>query len=539
MEFPMDSRNKKPKPNILLRSARESQNFTLQDVADKLYDMGVEEGRRSGINADTVGRWERGLSKPEAHYRAKLCALYGKSAAALGLVEQPEVSASAPAPLVTATRTPVDNEEHPVASSLQDILLRGETPADHQEVPVVLIHTHQAQAIDLLMNASDVPPQQQLGALLALEANNLVTFFDEGWSVNEVLEVLRVVLPVVQVQAMAKMTRRTFGRTLLQFGAAAAISGIPVLSGRHISEEARIKLHHALGESIAAGWKSLYSVSNAQLLTTAHALLFLVQQNHALLYSKARSLCYTGVYGQIGMAHHFQEQDEEALRAYRSSYIAALEAGEPWYVAQSLICQADSYHALYHYGMAIEAIEEALRIIGTPTDETMTQARAHLLTCWADNAMMLEHYRITQEKLDEAEAYLDQIAPNEEFDQASWLLIDGKFALKTGRYSKAKNSFEKALKGLPDHWVLRRVMTAIGLAMALAHMRERKESIAVAEKLIPMVRTVDAQLTNRWFHEYLQQDLLGAFPADDQVHKFVADAYKQLPQLASPSLPRS
>lgn len=146
---------------------------------------------------------------------------------------------------------------------------------------------------------------------------------------------------------------------------------------------------------------------------------------------------------------------------------------------------------------------------------------------------------MTQEKLDEAEAYLDQIIPNEEFDQASWLLIDGKYALKTGKYSKAKDSFEKALEQLPDHWVLRRTMTAIGLAMALAHMRERKESIAIAEKLLPMVKTVDAQLTNRWFHEYLQQDLLETFPTDNQVHKLVTDTYKQFPRLASPPLLRS
>src|SRR5260370_30446755 len=112
--------------------------------------------------------------------------------------------------------------------------------------------------------------------------------------------------------------------------------------------------------------------------------------------------------------------------------------------------------------------------------------------------MMVGDYRITQEKLDEAEAYLDQIIPNEEFDQASWLLIDGKYALKTGSYSKAKNSFEKALDQLPDHWVLRRTMTAIGLAMALAHIRERKDNIAIAEKLLPIFKTIDFQLTNRY-----------------------------------------
>jgi transcriptional regulator with XRE-family HTH domain len=88
MEPGMDSDRKTLKPNTLLRHQRESQNLTLQNVADKLYEMCSQEGRESGINADTVGRWERGISKPEAHYRAKLCLLFGKSAEELGLLEK-------------------------------------------------------------------------------------------------------------------------------------------------------------------------------------------------------------------------------------------------------------------------------------------------------------------------------------------------------------------------------------------------------------------------------------------------------------------
>src|SRR5579884_2859824 len=90
MEPEMASRQKpKAHPNTRLRHQREQQNLTLQEIADKLYDMCIQEGRESGISADTVGRWERGVSKPEAHYRAKLCKLFGKSAAELGLIEQP------------------------------------------------------------------------------------------------------------------------------------------------------------------------------------------------------------------------------------------------------------------------------------------------------------------------------------------------------------------------------------------------------------------------------------------------------------------
>lgn len=533
--------DKPKKPNKKLQHERELHGWSQARLAEKL-----------GTTVKRVSMWECGDSVPDRYYQEKLCDLFGKNAEELGLIEQqavPESSQTSFAPFTPSMHhpgdttggkrdapPPVDEERYTSASSPEDILVseRGE-PLAVQGGPIILIPT--PQAIDLLRSTSEATPEQKLGVLLALEANELALFFDEGWSVEELLEILRTLLP--GAQAMSKISRRTFGRKLLKLGTAAMLSGIPIPEGRHISVEDRVRLCQALGDNIAAVWKLLYSISNAQLLAVAHAQLFLVQQNHALLYPQVRSICYAGVYGQIGMAFHFQERDEEALRAYRSFYIAALEAGEPWYVAQSLICQADSYHALGQYGMAIQTIEEALRVIGKPTDKIMTQARAHLLTCWADNVMMLEDYRMTQEKLDEAAAYLDQLIPNEEFDQASWLLIDGKYALKTGNYTKAKDSFEKALKQLPDHWVLRRAMTAIGLAMALAHMRERKESITIAEELIPMVKTVDAHLTNRWFHEYLQQDLLRAFPTDDQVHKFVIDTYKQIPQLASPSLLRS
>src|SRR2546421_8368849 len=109
MEPEMDSDQKpKPHPNAFLRHQRELQNLTLQDVADKLYKMCVREGHESGISADTVGRWERGVSKPEAHYRAKLCKLFGKSAAELGLIEQEKLVVSPQKGAVPSPSTPFD-----------------------------------------------------------------------------------------------------------------------------------------------------------------------------------------------------------------------------------------------------------------------------------------------------------------------------------------------------------------------------------------------------------------------------------------------
>lgn len=103
--------------------------------------------------------------------------------------------------------------------------------------------------------------------------------------------------------------------------------------------------------------------------------LSLIHQAHTLIDPSALPYFYAGAYGFIGIGLHFQERNEEALHAYHHGYIAALATGNPWYIAQSLICQTDSYHALGQFSMAIQAIEEALRVIAGSTDETMTHAR--------------------------------------------------------------------------------------------------------------------------------------------------------------------
>ena len=129
----MDSDRKTLKPNTLLRHQRESQHLTLQDVADKLYQMCAQEGRDCGISSDTVGRWERGISKPEAHYRAQLCLLFGKSAEELGLLEkQDDIEA------LTNAHEPI------VADTLKEQAIQIVISKDQ---PLVTIQVYQGSAI--------------------------------------------------------------------------------------------------------------------------------------------------------------------------------------------------------------------------------------------------------------------------------------------------------------------------------------------------------------------------------------------------------
>lgn len=322
-------------------------------------------------------------------------------------------------------------------------------------------------------------------------------------------------------------------RQLLELGIATFITRLAQLDSRHISAVEREALGQALGQSIADGWKLFHRVGNAEILATGQIQLVLLHQAHALVHPASLPYLYTGVYGLIGIAQHFQERDKEALQTYHHGYMAALATGDPWYIVANLISQADCYHALGQYSAAIQTLEEALRIIGEPTNEAGIRLKAHLLACWADNAMMLHDDRTTREKLAASEVYLDQLMPDEEFDRAAWLLIAGKYALNTGDYPAAKNSFDEALTELPEQWLLRRTMTATGLAMAYARMGERERSLSVAKDLTCPVKSIDAPMTNRWFTEYLQRDLLGVFPTDREVRRFVTDTHQQLPQQTS------
>src|SRR5512142_3281928 len=73
-------KGRKPKQvNSLLRHEREKRGWSQARLAEVL-----------GADTSMISRWECGERKPEPTYREKLCHLFGKSAAELGLLELPE-----------------------------------------------------------------------------------------------------------------------------------------------------------------------------------------------------------------------------------------------------------------------------------------------------------------------------------------------------------------------------------------------------------------------------------------------------------------
>lgn len=73
--------------NERLRRERELRGWSLDRAADELFQLCGDRRRRGDINANMIHRWEMGIHLPSPYYREKLCQLYGKNAAELGLIE--------------------------------------------------------------------------------------------------------------------------------------------------------------------------------------------------------------------------------------------------------------------------------------------------------------------------------------------------------------------------------------------------------------------------------------------------------------------
>jgi DNA-binding SARP family transcriptional activator len=365
-------------------------------------------------------------------------------------------------------------------------------------------------------------PQPHRSPSIPLSSQSLL----QAGQVGSDMDTLRILFALEEKQDMSLLSRRQ----LLELGIAAFITRLAKMDGKHISAIEREELGHALSESVAAGWKLFLKVGNAESLTMGQMYLSLIHQAHQLLYSTTRSYLYAGTYGLVGLALHFEKRNEEAMQCYHNAQLAAIATGNPWYVAQNLICQADTYLTLGMNAEALQVIEEALLGLGE-IDEEHRRARSHLLGCWADVSMNMREYTLAQRKLDEAAHYLNEDTIIEEFDRTSWLQLAGKKALMAGEYQQAINYLEEALALNPAHWVVRHAGILTPLAIAYARMREREQSLIIARQAIPVIKAVNAPMINTYFLEYIKDDILGRFSHDSKIHTFLMEVQQQLAHL--------
>jgi len=496
-------------PNGRLRHHRLMLGWTLQDVADKLYELCQQEKRKSGISYDTVGRWERGESVPSPHSQRHLCKLFGKSAIDLGFMEsqeEPESPHQTTSSLPSSTR---NVSSHPPQRVVVDDL-----------PPRSLTRN---QAFDMLCNTQDtMPAREQLGAWLVMGAGDLAQLFDLGWSVEDILGALQFVLR--GVKAMHTFSRRH----LFQLGAAALISGVPVLEGRHVSVEDRTQLCRALGENIGAGWKLFHTAGNAQVLAVSQAQLILVEHVSTYLYPSVRPMVYSGVYRLKGAALHFQGRYDEAYQALEKAYFTALEGTDVWNMAQSRSWQAYGLKEQGNFSDALQATDAALRLISQQDDRESIRLRARLLAFGAETAAVLGDEKHVKVRLDASEALLDSLSdPHEEFDRASWHQQAGNCALSLKQYDAAAKRLQRALNELPSQWTLRYVSTSVALVQALLHIRDLDGALACARRSLTAVKTAQAAVLTQKFAE-MQQALLVHFPNEERCQTFVAEAQRQL-----------
>ena len=73
-------------PNLRLQEHRTRLDLTQEAVAEELARLAwVHHRMRVGVNADMVGKWERGEKRPSKLYRRLLCLLYQATEEELGL----------------------------------------------------------------------------------------------------------------------------------------------------------------------------------------------------------------------------------------------------------------------------------------------------------------------------------------------------------------------------------------------------------------------------------------------------------------------
>ncbi len=473
-----------------LRIARVELGLTQEEMAQEI-GLGVSTIRRAEQWFPLNIKTQRILSDYFKKTPKELCLLGRGWTQGDGKAITPQQTAPRPSQHLPAVHAPAP-------------LLRMAAPSP-QYTPV--------QAIDLLAAQPNIATDEYAGAWLALGTSHLAQLFEEGWSLENILNSVRVVMQ--GAQGMSTITRRK----LLQ------LSGIALPTSEHVSEEVRVRVTDALSKSIIDGWKLFQTgkLSVPQVTAVAQTQLILIKQAEYLIAPINCSLFLSAAYRIIGTGLSFQGRYIESLKYHQSAHIAALESGDLSSTIQSLLCKANSYHDLKQYADATQTTEMAFRLSEHQTDAVGIQSKTHILGCWANNAMQQGEFVLAQKKLDEAAAYLDQISPNEEFDKASWLSLHGKYAFTTRDYSTAIQYYEKAILELLPNWTVGNILTLIPLMVAYACKGERDKGLATAQNTLEVLQTLNSAAMNKLFIDAVEHALLASFPDDKQIQTFLTD----------------
>ncbi|MGH2493588.1 MAG: helix-turn-helix domain-containing protein [Ktedonobacteraceae bacterium] len=401
----------------------------------------------------------------------------------------------------------------------QNLPIVVDAPAPLAHIAAPSPHYTPTQAIDLLVAQPNTVTDQHAGAWLALGTSHLAQLFEEGWSLENILNSLRIVMQ--GAQGIPTITRRK----LLQLSGTAMVNDITLPTGEHVSEEEKVRITDALGKSIGDGWNLFQTgkIGVPQVIAVAQTQLALIKQAEHFIAPVDCSAFLSAIYRTTGMGFLLQGRCHKSLKHHQIAHIAALESGDLSSIVQSLLCKANSYYDLKQHADAAQLVEMAFRLTEHQPDMISSQSKAHILGFWADNAMQQEEYVLAQKKLNEIAAYLDQINPNGEFDRASWLSLHGKYALTTRDYPKAIQFYEQAMLALLPDWMIGQILTLIPLMTAYACKGERDKGLATAKKTLEALQVLNSAAMNRLFIESAEHALLATCPNDKEIQTFLTD----------------
>jgi DNA-binding SARP family transcriptional activator len=388
------------------------------------------------------------------------------------------------------------------------------------------------QAMDALMvgpNQQQSPEDVTQHWLLAT-LSDLTHLIDGGWTVSDILASLQTTLS--GLVAISSPSRQH----LLRLASGALLGDRLSVVDDYTSTDAW-QLAAALNVSNATCWPIFNTSPISSVLLSGQVQMHLLRQLHDHLPSQVMPFMYSSTYRLIGADLFFQSRYAEALQAHKQAYFAAVEACDPWNMAESLSWQGGVWKACGQQHKAIEETEKALRLAAESDNPQTYSLRARLYAHLAESAALLQQPEVVAEKLAVSAELLRQFDSNEEFDASAWQQYQATCAFYLGDARSAASYFQQALDNLKPNWMLQRAYTAQFLVQAHLKLGELGAAMKAARVALPYILSTNSLLLTSSFIEDMQQ-LHTLISDNPEVETFVEETLRQLRPLAERTVSR-
>ena len=390
-----------------------------------------------------------------------------------------------------------------------------------------------AQAIDTLLESpnhqSQHTPEDTAQHWLLKSLNDLTHLIESGWTISDVLTSIQTTLSGLVTIPLSSQQH------LIQLASGA------LLGDQHALLESTSlhswQLAAAVNTSDATCWSIFNTVPVPSLLLSSQVQKRLIQQLHASLPSQVMPFLYSSVYRLMGAALFFQARYAEALQAHKQSYLCAIEACDPWNMAESLAWQAGIWKACGQHHKAIEETEKALRLTSESDNPQALVLKARLLAHLAESAALLQQRSLALEKLSASAELLNTFEANQEFDASDWQQYQATCALYLGDTENAALYFHQALDSLNPTKTLQRAYTAQFLVQTYLKLGKLEATIKAARNALPLITSTNSLLLTSSFVEDVQR-MHKLFTDNEEIESIVAETSKQIQPLIQRAVPR-